>query len=85
MKCLHFLIVFLAVISCTHGARILGIFTTPLGSHYILGSTLLTALADRGHDVTMVTGYQGRKVENVRHVVIDGIKEEMEGIFYNLE
>lgn len=80
MKCLQFLIVFVVLISCTNGVRILGIFTTPLGSHYILGSTLMKALAEKGHDVTLVTGYKGNKVENVRHVIIDGVKEQMEGI-----
>lgn len=48
------LIVLLKITEC---ARILGIFPTSGRSHYILGSSLMKGLAEKGHDVTVISPY----------------------------
>ncbi|KAF2881573.1 hypothetical protein ILUMI_24608, partial [Ignelater luminosus] len=53
---LLFLLLVLVIVK-TNGAKILAIFNFPSKSHHILGSTLLKALADRGHQVTMISPY----------------------------
>jgi hypothetical protein len=45
----------------TNGAKILGIFPLPGRSHYILGSSLLRELAERGHDVTMISCFSEKE------------------------
>lgn len=52
------LVIFIAKIN---GAKILGIFHLPSKSHHILGSTLLKALAERGHQVTMISPFPLKK------------------------
>ncbi|XP_050310088.1 UDP-glucosyltransferase 2-like [Anthonomus grandis grandis] len=61
-------------------ARILGIFPTPGRSHYILESTLMTALVEAGHDVTIVTpfyeDYQTNGTGTYRQIVLTGVAEQ---------
>lgn len=38
-------------------AKILGIFPLPARSHYILGSSLMRGLAEKGHDVTVINPF----------------------------
>jgi hypothetical protein len=38
-------------------ARILGVFPVPGKSHYFLGSSLMRALAEKGHDVTIISPF----------------------------
>ncbi|KAJ3642479.1 hypothetical protein Zmor_025262 [Zophobas morio] len=38
-------------------AKILGVFPVPARSHCILGNSLMKGLAERGHDVTIITPY----------------------------
>lgn len=40
-----------------NGAKILGVFPYPSKSHHILGKTLLKELANRGHEVTMISAF----------------------------
>lgn len=62
------------------GAKILGMFHLPIKSHHILGDVLLGALADKGHDVTMITPYAddgGRK--GYRTIGLDGVLDQKQG------
>ncbi|XP_044265189.1 uncharacterized protein LOC123011680 [Tribolium madens] len=53
-------------------ARILGIFHFPSKSHHILGSKLLKTLAEKGHDVTMISPYPFRtKIKNYRDIFVE--------------
>ncbi|KAL1490671.1 hypothetical protein ABEB36_013328 [Hypothenemus hampei] len=60
-------------------AKILGIFPTPGRSHYILESTLMTALVDAGHEVTIVSPfYEEYKFTgngSYRQIILTGIEE----------
>lgn len=57
MKTIKFLFVGMAFLLChvvpsTNSARILGFFTTPGRSHFIIYESLMKELAARGHDVS---------------------------------
>jgi hypothetical protein len=66
----------------TNGAKILGIFPLPGRSHYILGSSLLRELAERGHDVTMISCFSEKEPPKngiYRDVVVSGLLEAIQG------
>lgn len=43
------------------GYRFLGIFPVPSKSHYYIGQNLLKALAEEGHDVTVISPFKDEK------------------------
>lgn len=50
-------------------AKILSVFAFPGPSQYIYAKALLTALADRGHDVTSITVFpENKTLKNFREV-----------------
>lgn len=54
------------------GAKILGFFSLPTHSHFVMGSKLLKELARRGHQVTIIgSSNQKERVENLTEIVID--------------
>ncbi|KAJ3642495.1 hypothetical protein Zmor_025267 [Zophobas morio] len=65
-------------------AKILGIFGAPGRSHYILGSTLLKALAEKGHDVTMVSSLGEKEPPKTkgtyRDIVVTEIMKKVEEV-----
>ncbi|KAH1003158.1 hypothetical protein HUJ05_011098 [Dendroctonus ponderosae] len=69
----------LLILSGALGAKILGIFPTPGRSHYILESTLMRALSDAGHQVTIVSPfhepYQSAGNGSYRQIVLTGVAE----------
>ena len=77
--------VFLILLISHHGscAKILGVFTSPGPSHYILGSTLMKALAEKGHDVTLISSFGEKKPPKTkgtyRDIVVTEIMKKMNG------
>ncbi|XP_972644.2 UDP-glycosyltransferase UGT5-like [Tribolium castaneum] len=72
------LFLFLGLICGTKSARILGIYPLPGRSHYRLGSALFRELAERGHDVTVISPFGEKdppKNGTYRDIVLDGIFE----------
>lgn len=70
-----FLIVCVHEINC---GKILGIFPTPARSHYILANTLMRALAEKGHDVTLISPFKDQnstKLKNYRKIHLTGIEK----------
>lgn len=80
------IIIFVCIIfGSTNSARILGVFPTPSPSHYILGNALLKGLAERGHDVTMISPYSEKNPPrngSYRDIVLTGFVEMFEGITF---
>ncbi|XP_017783682.1 PREDICTED: UDP-glucuronosyltransferase 2B33-like [Nicrophorus vespilloides] len=64
-------------LSLCNGAKILGFFPVPSYSHYILGHSLLAGLAEKGHEVTMVSTFNNTAIPNYRNIVLDGIIEQL--------
>ncbi|RZB40113.1 2-hydroxyacylsphingosine 1-beta-galactosyltransferase-like, partial [Asbolus verrucosus] len=62
-------------------ARILIVFSLPGRSHYILGSSLARALAEKGHDVTMISAFSEKvppKNGTYRDITITGAFDEIQ-------
>lgn len=61
--------------------KILGIFPLPGRSHYILGSSLMRGLADKGHDVTVISPFSEKtppKNGTYTDVTLFGLDKYME-------
>lgn len=72
--------VFLCSFLVVDGAKILAIFHFPSNSHFILGSTLLKALAKRGHEVTMLSPFLLKTpIKNYEEIELTGMLEFKEG------
>ncbi|CAG9769186.1 unnamed protein product [Ceutorhynchus assimilis] len=62
----------------SNGARLLGIFTMPGNSHYILAEKLMKGFAAAGHHVTMISPYPTKGVPmnaSWEDVVLEGLDE----------
>ncbi|XP_967762.1 UDP-glycosyltransferase UGT5 [Tribolium castaneum] len=78
-----FLLLVLVLISCyeANSAKILAVLPVAGRSHYILASTLMRALAERGHDVTVISCFGEKnppKNGTYRDIVVTGAMEELE-------
>ncbi|KAJ3642472.1 hypothetical protein Zmor_025257 [Zophobas morio] len=80
MKTQITLFVFAATLCAVQSARILGIFPLPGKSHYILGSSLMRALAEHGHDVTVINpfGEKNPPKGKYRDILLPEIIESIE-------
>lgn len=60
MKQLVLLTLFLTVLGA-HGANILGLFYSYSKSHHIMGEVIFKALAEKGHEITMLSPFPLKK------------------------
>lgn len=73
---LRFLALGLVLWSSAQGANILGIFPHIGYSQYILASTLMKELINRGHNVTVISAYsQKKEMENFTELLITNFTE----------
>ncbi|XP_044728748.1 UDP-glycosyltransferase UGT5-like [Chrysoperla carnea] len=64
-----------------YSAKILGLSTSPSKSHTILAQALFKKLAERGHEVTMVSPYPLQKPpSNFRNIPMKDVKKEIFGM-----
>lgn len=78
------LLVILSVL-CTSArcAKILGVFPAPGYSQYLLGETLMQELANRGHNVTVISAYSPKhNISNYCTIKTDGILEKTNSKLY---
>ncbi len=62
-------IVLLSLVAASYGAKIFALFPVNLTSHYIIFDSIMTELAVRGHDVTVVNSFPKKtKVQNFTDV-----------------
>lgn len=67
-------------ISPADAARILGIFPVAAYSHYALGSALMKALAEKGHEVSIITPFREKNPpKNYREIYLDGLSDQSDG------
>lgn len=60
--------------------RILGIFPASAYSHYALASRLMKALAEKGHDVTVISPFKEKNPpKSYREIVLTKFVEKAEG------
>ncbi|KAK9881060.1 hypothetical protein WA026_014405 [Henosepilachna vigintioctopunctata] len=75
-KTISLLIFISTLIYCTENAKLLGIFHYPGKSQYMSGVALMKILAERGHDVTVVSPIGEKNApENYRDVVLPEVFE----------
>ncbi|KAL3270167.1 hypothetical protein HHI36_009224 [Cryptolaemus montrouzieri] len=77
----------LCLISVSECARILGIFHLPGKSHYAAGNTMMKILAERGHDVTLISPFKEKNPpKNFRDVVLtpEAPKEKFDFFNFNV-
>lgn len=78
-------VAFLLICICAHYtncAKILTIFPFPARSHYILGNALAKGLAERGHDVTILSVYADKTPPTngtFKQIILKEILEEHQG------
>ncbi|KAG4080752.1 hypothetical protein HA402_005932 [Bradysia odoriphaga] len=64
----------------TESYKILGIFHTSSKSHYIAGGALMRGLAEKGHDVTVISPFpQIEPLKNFHDIPIIGMENLVEG------
>ncbi|CAG9863739.1 unnamed protein product [Phyllotreta striolata] len=61
MKIPPLILLLVVTLTVVNGSKILGIFTSPGYSQYILGERLLELLAKRGHHVTMISEFEPKE------------------------
>ncbi|CAH0546756.1 unnamed protein product [Brassicogethes aeneus] len=71
MKYLHLVFFLLSVTNFGMCAKILAIFPFPTYSHYILGSKIMKKMAERGHEITIISYFKENSVvKNWKEIVL---------------
>ncbi|XP_050298922.1 UDP-glycosyltransferase UGT5-like [Anthonomus grandis grandis] len=81
MRLLKVISVCLLLVYNVESYKILGLFPTAGISHHILTSKLMEALAEAGHEITMVSAYPTKNVPKhwkYTDIVLDGLAEKFE-------
>ncbi|XP_069693600.1 UDP-glycosyltransferase UGT5-like isoform X1 [Periplaneta americana] len=74
VKLLTTLLLVCSGLQAVHNAKILAIFNLASPSHYIFNRALILALAERGHQVTVISQDQEKKpVPNVKSILLEDI------------
>lgn len=85
MKTIISVSVFLVVLQ-VDAYKILGVFPTPSFSHFVLGSRLMKALAEKGHEIVIISPYKEAKpLKNYREIVLEEVLKKSEGKQFNTE
>lgn len=65
--------------SLAHGYKILGVFPFSSKSHYAIGEATMRALAEVGHEVTMISVYEKKNpLPNFKEIIITDAMEKMQ-------
>ncbi|KAJ8918833.1 hypothetical protein NQ315_011119 [Exocentrus adspersus] len=68
------LFLLVATVFCVKCSKILGVFPSPGYSQFILAEKLMTELARRGHEVTVISPYKPKEnIKNYRSILVDGL------------
>lgn len=83
----HTLLLFIVTLNFSRCSKILGIFPTAVPSHYTLSSKLMKSLAEKGHDVTVISPFFERELPkngSYRNIVLTGFIEKFDCKLFNL-
>lgn len=77
-------LLFGVLLSCSYNAvsayKYLAVIHTAAKSHFIVGSSLMKALAQKGHEVYVISPYQQKQpIENYHEIPIPTMLKAMEG------
>lgn len=62
--------------------NILGIFPTSVSSHFAVGHALMKGLVNAGHNVTIISPFEGDT--RINSIIIDGIDESMKSMYIQI-
>lgn len=82
MRFLNCTFVFLVccLLANVNSYKILGVFPFAATSHYIVGSSLMKGLAEKGHDVTIIAAFKEKSpIKNFKTIQIPEAIAQMEG------
>jgi glucuronosyltransferase len=66
------MLLLVAVVSVSESAKILGLFPLPSKSHMAVNVAIVKELAERGHDVTVVSPFPEKsEIPNYKNIVLD--------------
>ena len=68
-KFLGIIFLLIASMKCLESANILVIFHMPAYSHFVLGESLVKGLAQKGHNVTLISAFP-QKEKSYRHITV---------------
>lgn len=72
MRIVHLCFAICALYPVAFGYRVLGVFPIPMKSHYYVGRGLMQGLAERGHEVTVISPFKEKKpIKNYNEIFID--------------
>lgn len=61
-------------------SKILGVFPSPGYSQFILAESLMSELANRGHEVTVIAPFEPKTpVKNYRTILAEGMLKSLKG------
>lgn len=81
MKYLYFFLITSCMSSLTCAYKILGVFPVGAKSHYIIGNSLMKGLAEKGHEVTVISPYkESTPIPNYRTIQVIDVYESIEGM-----
>ncbi|KAL7741079.1 hypothetical protein ACLKA6_018115 [Drosophila palustris] len=80
---LRWLFVLLAVVPAAWGANILGLFSSHSQSHLILHMSMMKALAEEGHNVTVVSVMKPTVMHKDIHLIVLPVSDEYEHAIQN--
>lgn len=70
-------------IAFCNGAKILGVFNHPGASHTLLGKVLLKSLAEKGHEVVMISSFpMQERVSNYKDIPLPEHLEDLQSMFH---
>lgn len=82
-KLLPVILLLLLCVTINESYKILGIFHTHSKSHYIAGGALMKGLAEKGHDVTVISPFpQEKPLKNFHDVTVLGVDKLIDGKCY---
>lgn len=84
---LRYLLILSAACGLCFGANILAVFPGVWKSHYLFGRRLISNLAQRGHNVTILSAYYSLPQENVTEITIPNVEKNFldMGLTFNLD
>lgn len=70
--------VLIIIVGAAHGAKILGVIPSGGKSHHFIGAAYTKALAEAGHDVTVIAAFREKNPpKNYREIVMDDLYETL--------
>lgn len=84
ITCLSLVLILTILNTGADGSRILGIFPSPVRSHFVMFESLVKGLAEKGHQVDVISYFsQSKQMRNIKEISIrDGLPAKQNNVTY---